>query len=292
MHARLLLAALVLATAALAGRAEDDPIAAQLLKDKEAFTAALGKAKEDALKAFDKHYEAVKANKSLKIDVQLAQLEKIEAEKKAFDENGAPPSVPGLKVAMSEHRAAVKRAEAQCKLAFEKAAKAYRDKGDIKAASAALEEMKEFLASVSGAAVVIVSGHSGKVLGLSGGAPEDGTKVVTADPVKGDATQLWRVVPAGSGWAYVEHVKTGLVLAANGKDNVTEVQVAKKKDGDEKQLWKTAPVPNQKDQIKLVHKASGKPLVIDVNSKSAGARIILWDDVGQTGALFSLNPPK
>src|SRR5215471_3205892 len=107
MTARLLIAPLVLfaASGLAAGfRAdEEDPIAAQLLKDKEAYVAAQGKAKEEVLKAFDKYYEAVKSNKALKIEAQLAQLEKIEAEKKAFDENGVLPMLTGLKVATSEY---------------------------------------------------------------------------------------------------------------------------------------------------------------------------------------------
>jgi hypothetical protein len=295
MTARLPFAPLVLVfvSALSAGPgADDDPIAAQLLNDKETFVAAQGKAKQELLKAFDKHYESVKNNKSLKIDVQIAQLEKIEAEKKAFDENGVLPTLTGLKVAMSEYRAAQKKAEAACKIAFEKAAKAYRDKGEVKTAGVVLEEMKEFLANASGAAVVIVSGHSGKVLGLSNGSTDEGTKVVTSDAAKSDPTQLWRIIPAGNGWVYVENVKAGLVLACAGKDNGAEVQIAKKKDAAESQLWKTAPSTTQKDQLRLVHKLSGKPLVIDVNSKNAGARIILWDDVGQGGEWFSLTPPK
>ena len=295
MTARLLFAPLVLfaASALAAGpRADDDPIAAPLLKDKEAFVAAQGKAKQELLKAFDRHYETVKGNKSLKIEVQIAQLEKIEAEKKVFDENGALPTLTGMKVAVSEYRAAQKKAEAVCKLAFEKAAKAYRDKGEVKTAGAILEEMKEFLASVTGVPVVIVSGHSGKVLGLSNGSTDEGTKILTADAAKGDATQLWRIVPAGNGWAHVENVKAGLVLSAASNDNGTEVVLAKKKDGAEGQLWKTTPVANQKDQLRLVHKEIGNQLVIDVNSKNAGARIILWDDQGQGGERFSLTPPK
>jgi len=149
MNARLLLAALVLfaASARVALKAdEEDPIAAQLLKDKEVYVAAQTKAKEEMLKAFDKYYESVKNNKTLKIEAQLAQLEKIEAEKKAFEASGATPTLAGLKVALSEYRTAQKKAEAACRLGFEKAAKAYRDAGDVKAAVATLDEMKEFLA--------------------------------------------------------------------------------------------------------------------------------------------------
>src|SRR5437764_10023750 len=69
----------------------DDPTAAQLLKDKEAYIAALDKARDDMFKAFDKYYESVKGDKNLKIETQLMRLEKIEAEKKAFDENGVVP---------------------------------------------------------------------------------------------------------------------------------------------------------------------------------------------------------
>src|SRR5437588_616081 len=131
MNARLLLSALVLFTAsALTTRAEDDPIAEQLLKDKEAIVSAQGKAKEEVL-----------------------------------------------------------------------------------------EEMKEFLAKSPGASAAVAAqvvrcGVSDKVWGLSGSG-DVGTKVVTADYARGDQTQLWRVIPAGDGWAYIENVKTGLVIECN-----------------------------------------------------------------------------
>jgi hypothetical protein len=123
----------------------EDPVAAQLLKDKEAVAVVMDKAKDEMLKAFDRAYESVKNNKSLKIDVQIAQLKKIEADKKAFDESGTLPTLTSMKGAISEYRTAHKKAEAVCKTAFEKAARAYRDKGDLTAASQTLEEMKEFL---------------------------------------------------------------------------------------------------------------------------------------------------
>src|SRR5262245_42454703 len=195
MNARALFAALLLVAAPLLAReaeCADDPIAAQLLKDKEAYVAAQDKAREDLLKAFDKHYDSVKSSKTLKIEVQLAQLEKIEAEKKAFEENGVLPTSMGMKVGLSEYRSALKKAENQCKAAFEKAAKDYRDKGDVKTAGTTLEEMKEFLAKApaaggsgaagaagagaAGAASVIPNAVAGKVLGLQNGATTEGTK--------------------------------------------------------------------------------------------------------------------
>jgi hypothetical protein len=307
MNVRLLLAALALfAASALALRAdEDDPIAAQLLKDKEAFVKAQGKAKENVLKAFDKHYETVKNNTALKIEVQLAQLEKIEAEKKAFDENGVPPTLTGLKVAMSEYRAAQKKDELACKAAFEKAAKAYRDKGDVKLAAATLEEMKEFLAKAPGATTgtggaaaaapsVIPNAVAGKILGLQNGKTDEGTKIMTADYVKGDQTQLWKVVPAADGWVYIENIKSGLVMTANGKGNGTEVIISKKATpANENQLWKITPVMGVKDAVKVFAKPSGRLIGVDAKSKNAGARILLWDEQGNEPAqIFAFTPPK
>jgi hypothetical protein len=279
----------------------DDPIAAELLKDKEAYVAAVEKAKQDMLKTFDKLYEMVKNNKFLKIDVQLAQLEKIEAEKKAFDENGVPPTLTGMKVPLSEYRTAQKRAEVACKLAFEKAAKAYRDKGDIKIAAAALDEMKEFLAktptaaAVGAGAVVLVSGHSGKVLGLSRGDTDEGTRVLTADYVRGDQTQLWKVVPAADGWVYVENVKAGLVMTVRGRNNGAELQIAKKKEGDEGQLWKLDPLANHKGLVRFLSKLdTDKALAITQASRAAGIRILLWDHNNNTTTVhgYALTPPR
>ncbi len=274
-----------------------DPIAEQLLKDKEAYIATLDKARDDVLKAFDKYNEFVKNDKNLKIETQLARLEKITEEKKAFDENGAMPTSTGMKVALSEYRSAQKKAETACKLAFEKAAKAYRDKGELKAAGDTLEEMKEFLAktpsSGGGGATAIVCHISGKVLGLQNGAVAEGTKVVTADFAKGDETQLWKVVPAGGDDVYIVNVKSGLVMTANGKTNGTEVIIAKKaQPASENQLWKLTPVANVKDAQKVFAKASGKLIGVDAKSKDAGARILLWTDQNESAQWLGFFPPK
>jgi hypothetical protein len=304
MNARVPFVVLLLVVAPLVARdaKDDDPIAAQLLKDKEAYAAAQDKAREDLLKAFDKYYESVKNNKSIKIELQLAQLEKIEAEKKGYEENGVLPTSVGMKVGLSEYRSALKKAEMQCKAAFEKAAKDYRDKGEVKSAGATLEEMKEFLAKAPGAgagaagagasaATVIACGVSNKVWGLSGA--EEGAKVVTADYVKGDQTQLWKVVPAGGGWSYIENVKTGLVIACNGKGNGEDAVLAKKQAGAESQLWKVSPMPNVKDAVKFYCKLSGKLIGVDGKSKDAGARIRLWTDQGNEPAqYFGFVTPK
>jgi hypothetical protein len=270
----------------------DDAVAAELLKGKEAYVAALDKARDNLLKGFDKLYDLTKNNKLLKVDAQLAQLEKIEAEKKAFEENGVPPTLTGMKVALSEYRAAQRKAEFDCKAAFEKAAKAYRDQGEVKLAAATLEEMKEFVAKPAGAAAapptVIATQLSNKVFGLNAA----GTHVVTAEYAKGDQTQLWRVVPAAEGWSHVENVKTGLVLTVDGKNNSTQATLTKKEAGSDNQLWKLPPFAKTKGAVKLSHKASGKVLGVDGRSKGSGARIILWTDENDASQSFGLFPPK
>jgi hypothetical protein len=274
----------------------EDAVAAQLLKDKEAYVAAVGKAKQEMLKDFDRYYETVKNNKFLKIDAQLTQLEQIEEEKKAFDERGLPPASAKMKVALSEFRAAQKKAEFDCKTAFEKAAKAYRDKGDIKLAAATLDEMKEFLASAASAAAAVVCircGNSDKVLGLDDARPEGDRKVVTAEYAKGEQTQLWRVVPAAEGWSYVENVKTGLVLAANGKNLGTDVIVSKKaQPASENQLWKLTPVPGVKGAVKVTAKPSGKAMGVWGRSKDAGTHLVLWNSENDASQSFGFFPPK
>jgi hypothetical protein len=283
----------------LAGGQDADPIGEALRTDKEAYVAAVEKARQGVLASFDKYYETVKTDKGLKIEAQLAKLEKIEAEKKAFDEAGTVPSLPGLKVAMSEYRTAQKKAEAACKLAFEKAAKAYRDAGDVKAAVATLDEMKDFLArppagapagAASPAGVLILSRHSGKVIAGAGGA---GSKLLTADFVKGDATQLWRTVPVGDVWFYLEQPKTGLVVSVTGRTNGSEAVLAAKSAAvPDRVLFKAAPVPGAKDTLKLVNKGGdGRVLGIDARRKDSGARILLWEDNGGCSEWWSLVSP-
>lgn len=288
---------LLLATTGLAQEPKPDPIADQLRKDKEEYVDAVGKAKAELLKAFDKHFEAVKNNKALKIEAQLAQLEKIEAEKKAFDESGVPPTLPALKVPLSDYRFAVKKADGACKTAFEKAAKAYRDANDVKAAVAALEEMKEFLAqspSGGGAPVVIASALSPTVLAPARGAAVEKARIVTAEYVKGDQSQLWKTVPAADGYVYIENLKSGLVVTVSSNFNGAEAHLEKRKDGADGQLWKLTPVAQPKDAVKIVGKAGGRLLAVDNAAKGPGHRLLLWDDNGGDGASakFGFFPPK
>lgn len=305
MRTRAALAALFLLSAAALAQdkkvdpkpGDDDPIAAQLLKDKEAYVAAAEKAKGDVLKSFDKLYESVKANKSLKIGAQIELLEKIEEEKKAFEEAGTPPTVVGLKAAMDGYRAALKKADAACRAGFEKAAKAYRDRGDVKTAALTLDEMTEFLAGTTSATappLMIRCGNSGLVVGLKGGKTDEGTQVVTVEYEKGDQTMLWKKVPAEDGWCTIENVKTGLVMTAKGKENGSIIAILKKESPpSEAQLWKLTRVPVVKDAVKIVPKlVPGKPLDIYYKSKDPGTRIVVWDDANENHRYFGFFPPK
>ena len=230
----------------------------------------------------------VKNNKLLKIDVQLAQLEKIEAEKKAFDDSGVPPTLPAMKVPLSEFRAAQKKAEATCKLAFEKAAKAYRDKNELKTAAATLEEMKEFLAktptaaAVGAGSVVLVSTHSGKVIGLSRGNTDAGTHIVTADYVKGDRPVV-EDRAATDGYAYIENVKTGLVIACDGKNNGLRRPHREEECRRRGPTLETQPGPEH-ERLGRLRPQGHRPGARDhPGVQERGIGIILWDDSSNNG---------
>jgi hypothetical protein len=139
-----------------------------------------------------------------------------------------------------------------------------------------------------GGLVLILSRHSGKVMAGAGA----GAKVLTADYVKGDATQQWRAAPAGDGWFYLEQPKTGLVIAVGGRFDGSEATLAVKAVGSDRQLFKTVPVPGVKDTIKLLNKGGdGRVLGIDARRKDSGARILLWSDNGGSSEWFALVPP-
>lgn len=271
----------------------DDPIAEQLAKDKEVYAAATAKAREGMLAAFDKHFTVVKNSKSLKIDAQVAALEKIETEKKAFEESGVPPSLTALKDALTAYRAAQKKADAVGKAAFEKAAKAYKDKGDIKTAGDVLDDWKDLQAK-SGAgqpAYTITSALSSKVVGL-GGKVESGTRLVTADYVKGDQSQLWRSVKAGDGYFYIQNVKTGLFVTL--PSGTQDIVITEKKSDGAGQLWKSLPLtlPDAKGAVRLNLKGGTRVMGVDGRSKNANARIIIWLDDDHPSQWFGLFPPK
>ena len=272
---------------------KDDPIAEQLAKDREAYQAATAKAREGMFAAFDKYFAVVKTSKTLKIEARVAQLEKIEAEKKAFEESAVPPTLPGLKDGLATYRAAQKKADTAGKAAFEKAAKAYTDKGDVKAAGDVLDEWKELQAKGGAAlaAYTITAAHSSKVIGL-GGKIDDGTRLVTADPAKGDQAQLWRSIKADDGYIYIQHVKTGLYMTLpRGSQDLV---VAEKRAGGGVQLWKAEPVsvPDAKGAVKLIAKGGTTVVSVDGRSKNANARIIIWPDENIPAQWFGLFPPK
>jgi hypothetical protein len=113
---------------------------------------------------------------------------------------------------------------------------------------------------------------------------------VTADYVKGDPTQLWKIVPAADGYAFIENAKSGLVIACVGKNNGSAGRVEKKKDGDDGQLWKLNPVRNMKGSVVFVRKGTDRVLAITQASKNAGIGIILWDDSSNNGPVHGFTP--
>jgi WD40 repeat protein len=149
--------------------------------------------------------------------------------------------------------------------------------------------------SGKGGVFVITSRHSGKVLGLDQGETLEGTKVVTADYVKGDKSQLWRAVANGDGWVSLENVKCGLVMSVRGNRsrNGAEIVISRRLPPPfaDYQLWRADPVAREKDTFTLL---SRKDRVMGVDAKllTSGARILLWDDENNSPQWFTASPPK
>ena len=223
-------------------------------------------------------YESVKNNKSLKIEAQLAQLEKIEAEKKAFDEGGTLPTLAGMKVALSEYRTAQKKAEDACKPAFEKAAKAYRDKGDVKTAG------------------VDAGGDEGVPGQGPGRRPAAGRPGQHRRPALGQGSRARRrqdrrrhegrdrrlrqgrpdaVVEGGAGRRGVGVHREREDRDGDDrqrKNNGTDVIIAKKaQPADEHQLWKTTAVPARRTCSSSSPSRAASRSGVDGKSKDAGA---------------------
>ena len=101
-------------------------------------------------------------------------------------------------------------------------------------------------------------------------------------------------MPAADGYAFIENVKSGLVIACDGKNNGSAGRIEKKKDGDDGQLWKLNPVRNMKGSVVFVRKGTDRVLAITQASKNAGIGIILWDDSSNNGPVhgFTPTPPK
>jgi len=291
------LAFLILGVPATGQAQKDDPVAAQLRKDKEAYVAAILKAKGELLKEFDRQYELVKADKTMKVDVQLALLQGLEAEKKAFDQTGRLPVSLQMKVGVSEYLSTGKRAVEACKAAYETAAKAYVAKGDTQPARAWLDEGRAFFAApaapapAAGTSVfVIQSKWSGKVLTPRDRDSAENTKLVQMDYVKGDETQMWRAVPSEDGWYFLENVKTGLAMGVHrdGKNNGAEVVTVPKRVGSDYQQWKPVPVPNDKGIFRFVNRGSGKNFGVDAKSLNSGARILIWTEEDHDAQRFGI----
>jgi len=183
----------------------------------------------------------------------------------------------------------------QCKAAYEAAAKAYKDKGDIQTAAATLEEMKTFLAGTAPAAptvVVIVSKWSGKAM-----TPEDrdnveGTRLVQMDIKKGDPFQMWRVVPSETGFYYFENVKTGLAITVSrdARNDGAELITAKRRPGADYQLWKPVPVADDRGYFKFESRSTGKRIGIISRSRDEGGRMNIWREDGLDTQRWAVYP--
>jgi hypothetical protein len=120
-----------------------DPVAGELQAAKDVFRAALEKADEALLEAFDKQVEKLKGDTKLKVEDQIKRIEELQAQRKLFEaKKYIMPSSPSMKDAVSRHRLAAAPALARCEKAFDAAAEKYRAMKDLASAKVVLEEKR------------------------------------------------------------------------------------------------------------------------------------------------------
>jgi len=274
-----------------------DPIPDQVRACEQEYLEAESTAKRALCKAIDMVYEHVKADKKMNLDDQLAALEKLQAQKKFFVAEDVLPSDSGLKAAVLDYKAAMKKAMDKAMPEFEKAANTYRDQGKLDRAALVLDEMKKAFAkadaNISGN-VYLYSRLSGKVICPE--ANQSGSRVMTAEYIKDELAQQWKMVDAKEGWIYIEHPKSGMVMTVSGTGNGTgaDIVIKPKQADSEAQLWKLVEVKDSKDVFMVSSRGSGKVLGVAARALGNGVRIILWPVAveGATSQHFATSPLK
>ncbi|MDO9396414.1 MAG: LamG-like jellyroll fold domain-containing protein, partial [Herbiconiux sp.] len=122
--------------------------------------------------------------------------------------------------------------------------------------------------------------NSGLQLATQGGATDNGTPVVQADPASVTG-QTWEVTAAGQGLYRIIHTPSGRALTISGAatSNGAAAVIADVGDGDE-QLWQL--VPDGKGSVRLANYATGKTLGVLNLNKEPGAAVIQWSDGAPT----------
>ena len=99
----------------------------------------------------------------------------------------------------------------------------------------------------------------------------------------GKATQVWKLVDAGSGLYQIVNNSTGQYLTVqNGASGNGAPAITSTDDGSNNYLWQA--VPDGKDDYRLTNFGSGYVLAVTGMSKTDGAQVVQWTDGSSTSA--------
>ncbi|HEX8627424.1 MAG TPA: RICIN domain-containing protein, partial [Catenuloplanes sp.] len=134
-------------------------------------------------------------------------------------------------------------------------------------------------------AVKLVNRRSGKVLAIAGGSTASAAALVQVTDT-GAASQRWRVVELGGGYAKLVNQGSTLVADVTGKSLVDGAAVIQYRDtGGTNQQWQVVTVAGY---VKLVNRNSGKVLEVSGGSSAEGAAVVQWADTGATSQQWTL----
>jgi hypothetical protein len=123
----------------------EDPVAARLAESGGRYRETIDKAKKDLLAALEKKTQQIKSNKRLKVQDQIEQLNRFKAESERFETGNRLPESPVMRIAVSDYRSAIQKARKKYQAEVDRAATAYRDRGELDLAERALQEGAKIL---------------------------------------------------------------------------------------------------------------------------------------------------
>jgi hypothetical protein len=128
-----------------------DPTAAALAEAKQAHQAAVTKAKDSLVQAFDRAEKALREDTALKAEQQLAQLRQLKQEREAFVKDGTLPGLVRMKTPAGEYRRAIAAADTHLDRAYDTAIRAYTKLGrDVVAGTLLGEKQRLALGAIDG----------------------------------------------------------------------------------------------------------------------------------------------
>ena len=134
----------------------------------------------------------------------------------------------------------------------------------------------------------LTNGFSGLPLDTAAAGTTAGT-LVTQATASTSSTQIWNLVPAGSGMYKIANQAGGKVLSLQTVDNNNNTKIVLADDnGADSTLWQL--IPDGAGKYKVANYANGRVLAVAGMSKDNGAQIVQWLDGAATNACTAAGP--